>query len=104
MKKAKIMLSAIAVIAVLSGTLAFKAHYKGTPHTYYFCKTTAAATTGTCTTAIETAVALSTAAAQGFSQFTTYATLSTTITSCTLNTSSQPGGCNLPLFENKSGI
>jgi hypothetical protein len=39
MKKAKIMLTSIAIIAVVSGALAFKAHQKGIPQTYYFCAT-----------------------------------------------------------------
>jgi hypothetical protein len=99
MKKAKIMLSAIAVIAILSGTLAFKAHYKGSARTYYFCKTVAAATTGTCTTATILATqALSTVQLNGFSQFTTYATLSTLSTPCTIG-DAPDGDCISPLFQ-----
>jgi len=102
MKKAKIMLSAIAVIAVLSGTLAFKAHYKGSPHNYWFCSTVANATTGTCKLGSELANAdLSTTQLPSFVQFTTYATLSApTITACTITTT---GACNVPLYALNPG-
>ena len=99
MKKAKIMLSAIAVIAVLSGTLAFKAHYKGSPRQYYFCSTTGAATAGTCTTALYVATQpLTTTQLPGFTQFTTYATLATISTPCTIGVVSA-GDCIHPLYE-----
>ena len=39
MKKAKIMLSAIAVFAVVGGALAFKAHAKNDKVSYLFCST-----------------------------------------------------------------
>jgi len=98
MKKAKIMLSAIAAIAITSGILAFKAHYRCSPRIYYFCSTTGAATTGTCTTALANVISLTTIQLQGFIQFTTYATLATITTACTLTTIPQQGGCNVPLY------
>jgi hypothetical protein len=47
MKKAKIMLSVIVIIAVISGTFAFKTHHKGTSKPYYFCSVTSGIA-GTC--------------------------------------------------------
>jgi hypothetical protein len=99
MKKAKIMLSAIAVIAILSGTLAFKAHYKGAFHQYYYCLTTNGALTGTCTTAQIQAIAVSTTKVNaGYTQFTTYGTFSTNTTACTITTLPTSLQCDEPLY------
>jgi hypothetical protein len=98
MKKAKIMLSTIAVITIMSVTLAFKAHYKGSVRFFYFCSTIAPATTGSCTTAtIFATAALSTVQLNGFSQFTADATLNTISTPCTVGDAAD-GDCTHPLF------
>ena len=93
------MLTAIAVIIVISGILAFKTHYKGAPHNYYYCHTIGGATTGTCFGAIAFAIEnLSSTQLPGFAQFTTYATLVTPITTpCTIGEVPK-GDCVSPLY------
>ena len=102
MKKAKIMLSAIAVIAVLSGTLAFKAHFKGSTRTYYVCPTVGVQT---CTTAFTTANAAITSIQPGnLIQFTTYATL-TDPQGAACTTGVNPSGpCVSPLYGSQFGF
>jgi len=99
MKKAKIMLSAIAVFAVLSGSLAFKAHFKGAQRTYWICSTsgTCISTTTLATTSITTDPSL------GEPTLTTFGTTANVQgQSCTI-TPVASGPCVSPLFVSGKG-
>jgi hypothetical protein len=98
MKKAKIMLSAIAVMGIVSGTLAFKAHQKGTNFTYAYCPASGPAGT-VCPTSTIAADVLTTNPDQG-SLFTTFATISSaTNLTCTPNNGNPVvGQCISPLY------
>lgn len=71
MKKAKIMLSAIALLAVVGGALAFKAHAKNDKLTYYFCNT-AVVPPSCSSTAIAFATNIGTTTANGRNETITY--------------------------------
>jgi hypothetical protein len=98
MKKAKIMLSAIAAIALVSGTLAFRTHYKGIARLYYYCLTTNGSATGTCNTAFTIAVSVATTNLPGYIQFTTFGTFATNTTACTTIIAPVQFQCNNPLY------
>ena len=84
MKKAKIMLCAIAIVGVVGGAFAFKAKNAFTKQTYGYCVT--AAVPATCSTTTILAGALTTIFAPGDVKITN-ATLNTNLvgTSCSLS-------------------